>query len=74
MTDRTVRAILRAATAARVLSGWQGPHVPAGSYTVAPAAGPAGEWPRDRVIDYCRLLADSGIEPLYRASEPVDAG
>lgn len=43
MTDRYIRAMLRAATAAGYLTGWQGPHVPRRSYTIAPSVGDAHE-------------------------------
>jgi hypothetical protein len=37
MSDREIRAMLRAATAARILHGWQGPHLRERSYCIAPA-------------------------------------
>jgi hypothetical protein len=68
--------MLRRATQAGILAGWQGPHwLGPGdehrSYTVAPAAAPAGEWPVDDVVAYVETLQVAGIEPLYRASEPL---
>jgi hypothetical protein len=71
MTDRYIRAMLRRATQVRILTGWQGPHVPDRSYTVAPTNGPAGEWPLDRVRIYVAGLETAGLEPLYRESEPL---
>jgi hypothetical protein len=71
MSDREIRAMLRAATAARILDGWQGPHMAQRSYQIAPSAAPAMERPLDYVIAYCQLLAQAGIEPLYRDSERV---
>ncbi|MGN6866865.1 MAG: hypothetical protein ACTHMY_00520 [Solirubrobacteraceae bacterium] len=62
--------MLRAATAAKILDGWQGPHVTARSYCIAPSTGGAMECPLDYVIGYCKMLALAGVEPLYRESEP----
>ena len=74
MHDRDIRAMLRAATAAKILGGWQGPHVTARSYCIAPTGGGAMECPLDYVIRYCEMLAISGLEPLYRDSEPWHLG
>jgi hypothetical protein len=74
MHDRYIRAMLRAATAAKILDGWQGPHVTARSYCIAPSTGGAIECPLDYVIGYCKMLALAGIEPLYRESEPRHLG
>jgi hypothetical protein len=74
MHDRYIRAMLRAATAAKILDGWQGPHVTARSYCIAPSSGGARECPLDYVIGYCELLAMAGVEPRYRASEPRQLG
>jgi hypothetical protein len=35
MTDRHIRAMLRGATAAKILNGWQGPHLFERSYCIA---------------------------------------
>ena len=70
-TDRYLRAMLRRATQAGSLNGWQGPHTDARSYTIAPATGHAGEWPLARVCGYVDGLEAAGVMPLYRASEPV---
>ena len=74
MHDRDIRAMLRAATAAKILDGWQGPHVTARSYCIAPSAGGAMECPLDYVIGYCQLLALAGVQPRYRESEPRQLG
>ena len=71
MGDREIRAMLRGATAARVLDGWQGPHLDERMYCIAPRQAAAIEHPLDYVIAYCQALAAAGIEPLYRESEPV---
>jgi hypothetical protein len=71
MIDREIRAMLRGATAAKLLHGWQGPHLDERSYCIAPRDAAAMERPLDYVIGYCEMLAAAGIEPLYRASEPV---
>jgi hypothetical protein len=71
MSDRHIRAMLRGATAAKVLYGWQGPHLSERTYCITPRDAPAMERPLDYVIEYCELLAAAGVEPLYRESEPV---
>jgi len=62
--------MLRAATAAKILDGWQGPHLAERSYYLAPSAAGAVERSAEYVIGYCELLAAAGIKPLYRDSEP----
>jgi hypothetical protein len=70
MTDRHIRAMLRSATAAKILNGWQGPHLLERSYCIAPCNAAAAERPLADVISYCESLAAAGIQPLFRASEP----
>lgn len=72
MTHRYMRAMLRSATATKLLNGWNGPDVQ-GSYTVNPVSGPAERWSGDRVLLFVAALEDACVEPLYRESEPVDA-
>ena len=36
MSDRDIRAMLRGATAAKLLDGWQGPHMSERTYCIAP--------------------------------------
>lgn len=71
MTDYEIRATLRGATAAKILTGWQGPHTDERSYCLNPRNGQAQELPLEYVTTYCRMLLESGVDPLYRASEPV---
>jgi len=71
MSDRQIRAMLRGATAAKLLDGWQGPHLAERTYCIAPRHAAAMERPLDYVIGYCELLAAAGVEPLYRESEPL---
>jgi hypothetical protein len=71
MNDRDIRAMLRAATAAKLLDGWQGPHLAERTYCIAPRHAAAHEHPLDYVIGYCEQLTTAGIEPLYRDSEPL---
>jgi hypothetical protein len=70
-TDRHIRAMLRGATAAKILNGWQGPHLLERSYCIAPRNAAAAERPLADVISYCESLAAAGIEPLFRESEPL---
>lgn len=72
MTDRYIRAMLRAATAAGFLHGWQGPHVTARSYTISPSVGDAHEASLEDTIKYVQLLEVDHLEPLYRRSEPAE--
>jgi hypothetical protein len=71
MTDRHIRAMLRGATAAKILNGWQGPHLDERSYCIAPRDAGASERPLGDVIRYCQSLAIAGVEPLFRDSEPM---
>jgi hypothetical protein len=71
MNDRDIRAMLRGATAAKILNGWQGPHLDQRSYCIAPRNAGAKERPLDDVISYCQSLAVAGVEPLFRDSEPL---
>jgi hypothetical protein len=70
MMDRDIRAMLRGATAARLLRGWQGPHLAERSYCITPRHADSMERPLDEVIGYCEMLAAAGVKPLYRDSEP----
>jgi hypothetical protein len=69
MIDRDIRAMLRGATAADFLVGWQGPHLMARSYCLTPKHAEPQERPLDYVIGYCELLAEAGVEPLYPESD-----
>lgn len=71
MNHRDIRAMLRGATAAKILNGWQGPHIDRRSYYIAPSNGDATECAIDEVISYCESLAVAGIQPLFRNSEPL---
>ena len=66
--------MLRAATAAKFLDGWQGPYVTGRSYYIAPRGAGARECTLDYVIGYCEMLALAGVRPLYRESEPWNLG
>jgi hypothetical protein len=70
MSKRYIRAILRGATAVGLLGGWDGPFVDE-SYCLV-ENGRALMCSRDGAIDVCLRLRILGVEPLYRASEPVD--
>jgi hypothetical protein len=71
MIDRDIRAMLRGATAAKFLHGWQGPHLAERTYCLTPKHADPMERPREYVIGYCEMLAVAGVEPLYRDSDPV---
>jgi hypothetical protein len=71
MIDRDIRAMLRGATAANFLHGWQGPHLAERTYCLTPKQADPMERPLDYVIGYCEMLLAAGVEPLYRDSDPV---
>jgi hypothetical protein len=71
MNDRHIRAMLRGATAAKILNGWQGPHLLERSYCIAPRDAGATERPLADVISYVESLAIAGVRPLFRESEPL---
>jgi hypothetical protein len=71
MIDREIRAMLRGATAAKFLHGWQGPHLAERTYCLTPKHADPMERPLDYVIGYCEMLAVAGVRPLYRESDPV---
>jgi hypothetical protein len=70
MSKRYIRAILRGATAVGLLGGWDGPFVDE-SYCLV-EDGRALMYSRAGAIDACLRLRVLGVQPLYRASEPVD--
>jgi hypothetical protein len=72
MTDYLIRAMLRRATEQKLLNGWQGPHTDRRSYTIAPRNGQAAERTLDYTINYVKSLQAYGLEPLIRASEPLE--
>jgi hypothetical protein len=71
MNDRHIRAMLRGATAEKIINGWQGPHVVERSYCIAPRYGVARQRSLDDVIRYCESLAAAGIQPRFKDSEPL---
>ena len=69
MSGREIRSMLRGAVAARLIWSWQKPAdwlVVTNDLRVVPLT--AGE----QIEDYVRGLYAAGIQPLFRASEPVD--
>lgn len=55
----------------QILKGWQGPHLLERSYCIAPRNAGAAERPLEYVIRYCESLANAGVRPLFRESEPL---
>lgn len=70
MTDREIRAYLRGATAAKVLSGWYSP-VLGSVYIVSPPGSDTQTFFFWEAITYCEMLRESGVVPVYRESEPI---
>jgi hypothetical protein len=69
MTDYEIRAMLRGATKARLLTGWQGPHYN-GTFSIAPESAGAYVCSREHAISLCLMMRQAHIKPLYRSSEP----
>jgi len=71
VTDRDIRAMLRAATKAGILEGWYATGlVENRRYILNPGGGGTITHTAAAAVDYCRMLWDGGIRPLYRDSEP----
>jgi hypothetical protein len=70
MSKRYIRAVLRGATAVGLLGGWDGPFVDE-SYCLV-ENGRALMYSRAGAIDVCLRLRVLGVQPLYRASEPIE--
>jgi hypothetical protein len=71
MIDRDIRAMLRGATAAKFLHGWQGPNQAERTYCLTPKHAKSTERPLEYVIGYCELLSVAGVQPLYCDSDAV---
>ena len=69
MSDTTIRAMLRGATRAKVLFGWC-PYEWGGEtvWVVSPPEAPAATFTTAEAVDYCRMLSESGVQPLYRTA------
>ena len=67
MVARDIRALLRAATAARILTGWNVYEPRAGErrWTYSPAEGHSCDVDEPDVIAYCRMLRSAGVRPRY---------
>ena len=67
MVTRDIRAFLRAATAARILTGWNFYELRPGERrrTFSPAAGRPHDVDEPAVIAYCRMLRSAGVLPRY---------
>jgi len=68
MTDCDIRAMLRGATAAKVIWGWQ---QNLRGFVVSSLQATTPEMSREQVIDFCSMLIDAGVRPLYLDSEPL---
>ena len=67
MIARDIRAFLRAATAARILTGWNVYEPRAGErrWTYSPAEGRSHDVDESAVIAYCGMLRSAGVRPRY---------
>jgi hypothetical protein len=67
MITRDIRAFLRAATAARILSGWNFYELRPGErrWTYSPMGGDSCDVDEPGVIAYCGMLAAAGVQPRY---------
>lgn len=63
--------MLRGATAAGILDGWNayGP-LESRLYLINPYPARTRTYRADAAVEYCRMLAEACVEPVYRASEP----
>ena len=67
MVTRDIRAFLRAATAARILTGWNFYELRPGErrWTYSPADGRPHDVDEPAVIAYCGMLRSAGVLPRY---------
>jgi hypothetical protein len=67
MIARDIRAFLRAATAERILTGWNVYEPRAGErrWTYSPAEGCSRDVDEPAVIAYCGMLRSAGLRPRY---------
>jgi hypothetical protein len=67
MVTRDIRAFLRAATAARILTGWNFYELRPGErrWTYSPAEGGSRDVDEPAVIAYCGMLRSAGVLPRY---------
>ena len=67
MVTRDIRAFLRAATAARILTGWNFYELRTGErrWTYSPADGRPRDVDEPAAIDYCLMLRSAGVRPRY---------
>ena len=67
MIARDIRAFLRAATAARILTGWNVYEPRAGErrWTYSPAEGRSRDVDEPAVIAYCGMLRSACVRPRY---------
>jgi hypothetical protein len=71
MADRDIRAWLRGATRARILTGWYAYGFGAmRRYVISPEGVDTSTYSAHEVSRYCSMLREAGIEPVYRDSEP----
>lgn len=69
VTRREIRGLLRAATAAGIVQGWYQPTPD--TFLVSPAPAPTQSYSMSEASEYCDMLRASGLEPLFRDSEPL---
>jgi hypothetical protein len=67
MVTRDIRAFLRAATAARILTGWNFYELRSGErrWTFSPSEGRSCDVDEPGVIAYCGMLRSAGVSPRY---------
>jgi hypothetical protein len=72
MNEREIRAMLRGATREGILFGWYVPDFGLlKRFVVAPVGAPTATYTPTDAARYCEMLRESGVRPLYRASEPA---
>ena len=67
MITRDIRAFLRAATAERILNGWNFYELRPGErrWTYSPTGGGSCDVDESAVIAYCGMLRAAGVRPRY---------
>jgi len=65
---RELRALIRGAVKAHILTGWYWYTAPDGSrrYILAPPQGKCLDYSVAETERYCQMLAEAGVEPYYQ--------
>ena len=69
MPDASIRAMLRGATHENLLFGWC-PYEWGDEtfWVLSPAAARPSTYTTREAVEYCQMLSEAGVEPIYRAA------